>query len=213
MVNILNFFVPKEEKFFDMMKEQADNILHGAEKFNNFIKDFNQLNPSQKEERIKELKDIEHKGDEITHYIIDTLNKTFLTPIDREDIHQTIVKMDDVLDLIYETSKKFELYGINKVDNYILEFSNIILKCMQEIHNVILSLKGAKNIKEFCIKLHTLENQADEIHDTAMSKLFNNGMKEIEIIKFKDIYDFLEEIVDTAEDLANVIEGIVVKHA
>ena len=84
---------------------------------------------------------------------------------------------------------------------------------MQEIHNVILSLKGAKNIKEFCIKLHTLENQADEIHDTAMSKLFNNGMKEIEIIKFKDIYDFLEEIVDTAEDLANVIEGIVVKHA
>ena len=177
MVDILKFFVPREEKFFDMMKEQVDNILQGAETFNNFMKDFNQLNSIQKEERIKEIKDIEHKGDEITHYIIDTLNKTFLTPIDREDIHETIVKMDDILDLIYETSKKFELYGINKIDSYILEFSNIILKCIQEIHNVILSLKGAKDIKEFCIKLHTLENQADEIHDTAMSKLFNNGMK------------------------------------
>ena len=156
---------------------------------------------------------IENKGDEITHYIIETLNKTFLTPIDREDIYQTIVKMDDVLDLIYTTSKRLELYNIKKLDDYIIRFGDIIQKTITEIHNVILSLKGAKNIKEFCIKVHTLENEADEVHDAAINTLFSNGMKEIDIIKFKDIYDFLESIVDTAEDLANVVEGIVVKHA
>src|SRR3989344_4979588 len=213
MVDILKFFVPKEEKFFDMMKEQAENILKGAEKLNSFIKDFEKLNAEERSERIKEIKEIEHKGDEITHYIIETLNKTFLTPIDREDIYQTIVKMDDILDLIYTTSKRLELYDIKKLDNHIIRFGDIIQKTVTEIHNVILSLKGTKNIQEFCIKVHTLENEADEVHDAAISRLFNNGMKEIDIIKFKDIYDFLESIVDPAEDLANVVEGIVVKHA
>jgi len=213
MVDILKFFVPKEEKFFDMMREQAENIMQGAEKLNIFIKDFEKLNDKERSERVKEIKEIEHKGDEITHYIIETLNKTFLTPIDREDIYQTIVKMDDVLDLIYTTSKRLELYNIKKLDDYIIRFGDIIQKTITEIHNVILSLKGAKNIKEFCIKVHTLENEADEVHDAAINTLFSNGMKEIDIIKFKDIYDFLESIVDTAEDLANVVEGIVVKHA
>ena len=138
MVDILKFFVPKEEKFFDMMKEQAENILKGAEKLNSFIKDFEELNAEERSERIKEIKEIEHKGDEITHYIIETLNKTFLTPIDREDIYQTIVKMDDILDLIYTTSKRLELYDIKKLDNHIIRFGDIIQKTVTEIHNVIL---------------------------------------------------------------------------
>ena len=213
MVDILKFFVPREEKFFDMLKEQVDNILQGAEKLNSFINDFEKLDNMQRIERIKEIKEIEHNGDQITHHIIETLNKTFITPIDREDIHQTIVKMDDILDLIYTTSKKFSLYNIDKMDEYISSFSGIILKCMIEVHNMVISLKRPKNINEFCVKLHTLENEADEVHDAAIGSLFNNSVKEKDIIKLKDVYDHLEDIVDAAEDLADVLEGIVGKHA
>ncbi len=213
MVDILKFFVPREEKFFDMMKNQAENILKGAEKFNSFVNDFEKLDSSERVQRVKEIKEIEHDGDKITHYIIETLNKTFITPIDREDIHQTIVNMDDILDMIYTTSNKINLYKISRIDDYIIKFSEIILKCTEEIHSMVMNLKYAKNMHELFIKLHTLENEADDLHNIAISNLFDNGTKEIDIIKLKDIYDFLEDIVDTAEDLANVMEGIVVKHA
>ena len=213
MVDILKFFVPREEKFFDMMKDQAVNILKGAEKFHSFVNDFENLDDSERVQRVKEIKEIEHDGDRITHSIIETLNKTFITPIDREDIHQTIVKMDDILDLIYTTSNKINLYKIKKIDDHVIGFSKIILKCIEEIHNMVMNLSDTKNIHKFFVTLHTLENEADDLHDTAISSLFNNGTEEIDIIKLKDIYDFLEDTVDTAEDLANILEGIVVKNA
>jgi hypothetical protein len=212
MVNIVHWLLPKEEKFFHMLQEQSSNVVDGANEFNDLIYNYNKLGYSKKKYLIKRIGDIEDKGDSLTHNMIDTLNKTFITPIDKEDIHQLAVLLDDVLDLICATSRRLIVLKILRIDSHIKNLTNIVLEIAKKIEQGIAGIGKLRNMSQFYIDVHTLENKGDELYYDALAKLFDKT-DAIEIIRYKNIYEFLEEVIDKCEDIANVMESIVVKHA
>ena len=212
MVNVVHWLLPKEVEFFHMLQEQSSNVVDGANEFKNLIHDYNKLSYSKKNEYIKNIKDIEDKGDHLTHKIIGLLDKTFITPIDKEDIHHLAVLLDDVLDLICATSRRLLVFKINRINSYIKDFTDIVVEISKKINKGIMSINKLKTMNEFYIDVHTLENKGDELYYTALSKLFDRK-DPVEIIRYKSIYDFLEDTIDKCEDIANVIESIVVKNA
>ncbi len=212
MTNIVHWLLPKEEKFFHMLQEQCSNVVNGANEFNDLIYNYNKLSYSKKNYLIKKIKDIEDKGDSLTHNMIDTLNTTFITPIDKEDIHQLTVLLDDVLDLICATSRRLIVFKIIRIDGHIKNLTDVVLEIVKKIEQGIAGIGKLKNMSEFYIDVHTLENTGDDLYYDALAKLFDKT-DAIEIIRYKNIYEFLEEIIDKCEDVANVMESIVVKHA
>ena len=212
MASIVHWLLPKEEKFFQMLQEQCSNVVDGANEFKNLVYNYNEMDYSRKRDFIKKIKDIEHKGDNLTHKIIGILDKTFVTPIDKEDIHRLAVLLDDVIDLIDSTAERLIIFKIDKIDSYIKDSTNVVLKIVKEIEQGVVGVSKLKNMNQFYINVHTLENKGDELYRGALSSLFNKKVL-VDIIKYKDIYDFLENITDKCEDIANVIESIVVKHA
>ena len=213
MTNIMNWLVPKEEKFFEMLSEQAENALEAAKELKVFVNDYSKFERNERKSKAQAIKNIEHKGDEITHKLIEKLNKTFITPIDKEDIHQMAVLLDDVIDLINAVAIRFVLLGIERVDNHIIKLVEIILSQVTELKKGILDLKKLKDMKEHYVKIHSFENEADDVYHDALSELFHYFKNSIDIIKYKEIYELLERVTDKCEDVANVIESIVVKHA
>ena len=204
----LSWLVPHEKKFFDMLESEATNLLKGSQTLSGFIN--NGMDP----EMIKGVKDIEHHGDDIVHEICEELNKTFITPIDHEDISKLASALDDVLDHIHAAARRIHLYEIKNPTKTMIDLSNILLETCKELEmavNGIRNLKDPENIEKGCVKVNTLENKSDEILNSSLAELFK-GSDVIEIIKLKEIYDFLEIAMDRCEDAANVISDIVVKH-
>jgi len=195
-----------------MLKKQSFNVVKGANEFKGLVENYNKLSYPKKKALVKEIKQIESNGDSLTHEIIKSLDRTFITPIDKEDIHRLTMLLDDVIDLIYATSERLIIFKIKKIDKFIIDFTKIILEIVKRIDNGILDVRKLKNMNNFYIQVHTLENKGDEIYYNALEKLFENK-NTIEIIKIKEIYEYLENIIDKCEDIANVIESIVVKHA
>ena len=212
MTNIIHWLLPKEEKFFDMLREQASNVVKGANEFKKLIDDYNKINDSERKNFVKRIHDIEHKGDNLTHNIIGILDKTFVTPIDKEDIHRLAMLLDDVIDAIYHTSERLIIFKISKIDNHIKNLTHVVLGIVKKIDSGIAEISKLKDMNQFYIDVHTLENKGDDLYRTALTRVFDKR-NPIEIIKYKDIYDFLENTIDMCEDIANVIESIVVKHA
>lgn len=213
MASIMHWLVPKEEKFFEMLSEQAENALEGAKELKDFVSGYDKLEKSGRKARAQAIKGIEHKGDEITHKIIDRLNKTFITPIDKEDIHQMAVLLDDVIDLINAVALRFVLLGVERTDSHINKLVDIILACATELNKGILDLRKLKSMNDHYVKIHSLENEADDVYHEALSELFHYYKNSIDIIKYKEIYELLEKITDKCEEVTHVIENIVVKHA
>ena len=213
MKRILHWIVPKEEKFFEMLSEQSENALEGARELKKFVNEYSKFERSERKAKAQLIKKIEQKGDEITHKVIEKLNKSFITPIDREDIHQMAVLIDDVIDLINSVALRFVLLGIERIDGYILKLADIILSSVTELNKSVLDLRKLKEMKEHYIKIHSLENEADEVYQEALSELFHFYKNSIDIIKYKEIYELLEQITDKCEDVAHIVENIVVKHA
>ena len=213
MANIMRWLVPKEEKFFEMLAEQAENALEGAKELKNFVNNYDKFERTERKSKAQLIKTIEHKGDEITRKIIEKLNKTFIAPIDKEDIRQMAVLLDDVIDLINAVAIRFVLLGIERIDEHITKLADIILSAVSELNKSVLDLKKLKDIKEHYVKIHSLENEADDIYHEALSELFHFYKNSIDIIKYREIYELLEEITDKCEDVAHVIESIVVKRA
>src|SRR3989338_506457 len=211
MKRILHWIVPKEEKFFEMLSEQSENALEGARELKKFVNEYSKFERSERKAKAQLIKKIEQKGDEITHKIIEKLNKSFITPIDREDIHQMAVLLDDVIDLINSVALRFVLLGIERIDGYILKLADIILSSVTELNKSVLDLRKLKEMKEHYIKIHSLENEADEVYQEALSELFHFYKNSIDIIKYKEIYELLEQITDKCEDVAHIVENIVVK--
>ena len=212
MTNILHWLLPKEDKFFDMLKEQASNVIDGAYEFKNLINDYDDISNSKRIILVKKIKDIESKGDDLTHMIISDLDKTFITPIDKEDIHRLVNLLDDVIDLIYTASMRLIIFKIDKIDSYIMDLTVIVEEIVKKIKLGIGEISKLKNMNEFYVDIHTLENKGDDIYHNALAKMFDKK-DVIEIIKYREIYGFLEDIIDKCEDIANVMESIVVKHA
>lgn len=212
MPNIVSWLLPKERKFFLMLKIQASNVVDGSKEFKSLIESYNTLSRAKKEESVKRIKNIEDRGDNIVHNIIGSLDKTFVTPIDKEDIHKLAMLLDDVLDLVYATSVRLIIFKIDKIDDNIRKLSDIIEDIIKKIELGVIGVSKLKSMNRFYIDIHTLENKADDIYHAALDQLFDKK-DAIEIIRYKNIYEFLEEITDKCEDIANVIESIVVKHA
>ncbi len=201
-------FIPREEKFFELFVEDAQNVLGGARLLEEMFVSYD-----QRERIASQLRDLERKGDGISHDIGQKLEKTFVTPFDREDIHQLISRLDDVLDFIEEVADTCILYKIEEPSDAALEQARIIVKQTEEIVRALEKLKGFKNVGPHWIEIHRLENDGDRVARQAIAALFTNGGDPVDTIKWKDVYALLEDTIDSCEDVANVIERIVVKHA
>jgi predicted phosphate transport protein (TIGR00153 family) len=201
-------FIPREEKFFDLFVEDARNVLAGARLLEEMFRSYD-----QRERIASQLRDLERTGDGLSHDIGQRLEKTFVTPFDREDIHQLITRLDDVLDFIEEVADTCILFKIEAPSPTTIAQTEIVVKQAEEIVRALEKLKGFKGVAPHWIEIHRLENEGDRVVRHAMAELFTNGADPIEVIKWKDLYALLEDTIDAGEDVANVIERIVVKHA
>jgi len=200
--------IPREERFFDLFVEDAANVLGAARMLEAMLRSYDDV-----PRRNAELRDAEHRGDEISHDIGRRLESTFVTPFDREDIHDLISGLDDVLDMIEEIGDTFGLYRIEAPTAIAVQQSTIIVKQVELLHEAILHLRGFRDLERYWIEIHRLENEGDTLVRSAIAGLFDGSPDPIEVIKWKKIYNLLEAGIDDCEDVANIIERIVVKHA
>ena len=201
-------FIPREEKFYELFVDDANNVLAGARLLEEFFRSYD-----QRERIASQLRDLERKGDGLTHGIGQKLEHTFVTPFDREDIHQLISRLDDVLDFIEEVADTCILYKIEAPTTTAHDQAEILVRQCEEIVKALQKLRRFKDIGPHWIEIHRLENDGDRLTRQAIADLFTNGIDPVELIKWKDIYALLEDTIDACEDVANVIERIVVKHA
>ena len=201
--------IPREERFFDMFVEDAANVLERGPPCSRRCS----APTTTSTRRTSELRDAEHRGDEISHDIGHRLESTFVTPFDREDIHSLISGLDDVLDFIEEVGDTFVLYRIETPTAIAVQQAAIVVKQCELLHDALLHLQGFKNLDRYWIEVHRLENEGDQLVRGAIAGLFDGQTDAIEVIKWKKIYNLLEATVDACEDVADIIERIVVKHA
>jgi len=199
--------IPREEKFFEYFENAANNILEGAR----VLVQMTQEGSEHFQERWKQLEDLEHVGDKITHQIIRKLNRTFITPIDREDIHSLAVALDDVMDLIEASAARMSLYKIKQPTEEAKKLAEVILKSAEEIVKAVSNLERMDNVMEHCIEINRLENVADEISREAIADLFDKGHDPMDVIKWKEIYETMEMTTDGCEDVANIVESVALK--
>lgn len=199
--------IPREEKFYDDFKQMADQLRHGAR----LLEQMFAVDPPVLD-KAHEIKEIEHKCDFLTHEIIQRLNRTFVTPIDREDIHELARTLDDVMDAIDNAAALVPLYRIDKMRGGARELTRVIIEQTDEIRAAVEALEAKKGVLERCIEINRLENEADRIHKNALGTLFDEETNPIMVLKWKEIFDILEEATDACEDVANLLENVVVKH-
>jgi len=200
--------IPREERFYDDFTAMAEQIKHGADLLDAMIAPDKPL-----WDKADEIKEVEHKCDFLTHEIIQRLNRTFVTPLDREDIHELARSLDDVMDAIDASASIVRLYHIDSVRPGARELTRLVRDSAVQVVHAIKALEKRKGVAECAVEINRLENEADRAHQAAVSALFNDEKDAIVIMKWKEILDFLEEATDRCEDVANVLEGVVVKHA
>ena len=200
--------VPKEERFYDDFVTLAEETRRGASLLEEM------LAPEQPlRDKADEIKEVEHKCDFLTHEIIQRLHRTFVTPLDREDIHNLARTLDDVMDAIDASATIVRLYQIDRVRAEARELARIIMASTEQVVKALKALERRRGVAEPAVEINRLENEADRVHQTAVRRLFEEERDPITIIKWKEILDFLEDATDRCEDVANVLEGVVVKHA
>ncbi|NVO18343.1 MAG: DUF47 domain-containing protein [Bacteroidetes bacterium] len=208
---IFSFLVPKDRKFFPMFNKAADNLVTTSELLIKLIRE-NDL--EKRLDYIKEIKDAEHDGDVMTKEMLDELNGTFITPFDREDIHELISTMDSVVDYIHTTSKRIHFYKLPHFPDEFVQIADCIHSANKEIQLVLRSVKHAGDFNKFqesCIKISNLESKVDDIYQQFLSELFENETNAIDLIKKRDILASLEKAIDKCDDVANVFSTIIVK--
>jgi predicted phosphate transport protein (TIGR00153 family) len=200
--------IPKEERFFEDFVEMAEQIDRGAGLLEQM------LSPEQPLwDKADEIKEVEHKCDFLTHEVIQRLHKTFVTPLDREDIHTLARSLDDVIDAIDDCAAVIRLYQISRVRPDARDLGRIIKASTSQVVMAMKALGKKQGISEAAVEINRLENEADRAHQAAIRRLFEEEKDPIQIIKWKEVLEFLEAATDRCEDVANVLEGVVVKHA
>ncbi len=200
--------IPKDTSFFSMFVTMSENVIAAARKLVMVFEDYQDL-----ERKIDEIQRLEHDNDELTHAILIKLNQTFITPFDPEDIHQLASKLDDVLDFINVASTRIVLYRITNPPPAARELARIILMQSQELHKAVSVLQKDHNLLAHFVEINRLENEADRVAETAIAKLFECEKDPINLIKIKELLELLERATDKAEDVANVLETVVLKNA
>ncbi len=207
-MDIKEWMTPQEKQFFDDLEAEAENVLVGARAFRAIFDDFAHLADHR-----KRIKDIEHHGDEIVHHSYGALNRAFVTPLSKEDLGSLATKLDDVLDYINGAATRLAVYEIDRPTKAMVEFADIILKSTQQIRagmTAVRERKSGDTAMAFAIEVNRLENVADDLLMASLTEVFKSG-DPVRIIKFKDVYEYLEIVTDRCEDVANILEDIVVK--
>ncbi|HOO72640.1 MAG TPA: DUF47 family protein [Spirochaetota bacterium] len=202
-------FIPQEVKFFDMFDMQADKLVQAAGSFRELAQ-----KGKFDDEGIALMRDLEHECDSITHDIIDKLNRTFITPFDREDIHSFAHELDNVVDMLYTTSKRLRLYKLTEINQDLIQFSELIVKSVSALSRGIKAMRNhrkPKDINDACIEVNQIENLGDRLRDDVIFKLFENTKDPIVIMKWKEIFESVETVLDICEDIANLMDSILVK--
>lgn len=200
--------IPRDVKFFHMFEEMAENLSEGARLLKQTLDDFKDIDA-----RVQQLKNIEHRGDDLTHNILTKLNQTFITPFDREDIYRLASSLDDVLDFIYAAGVRLIMYKIKSAPPAASGLADVIVRQCDQLMHAVTGLERQTKVLEYCVEINRLENEADQIARTAIGALFDHATDPISLIKLKELYEVLETATDKAEDAANVLEGVVLKSA
>ena len=199
--------LPREEKFYGDFQALADELKRGARTLEEML-----ARDPPSWDKADEIKEIEHKCDFLTHEIIQRLNRTFVTPLDREDIHALARSLDDVMDAIDASAALVRLYKLDSVRFGARELAKIITACTDQVRLALTALEQHKGLTTHAVEINRLENEADRTHQQAVSRLFDEERDPMVVMKWKEALDFLEDATDRCEDVANVLEGVMVKH-
>jgi len=211
--NLFSFMIPKNAMFFDLFAEDTTNLVEQAKVFHQM---FQLRDEEQVAAAIRTIRDLEHKGDEITHKIFMELSENFITPFDREDIHALATSIDDIADFINGCASRIQLYNVKEFSKTMELMSEVLLKQVMEIDVAIRDMRQMKNsqrVREAIVRINSLENHADDLFDDCVARLFAEAVDPLELIKTKEVLSSLETATDKCEDVANVLESILVKNS
>lgn len=206
MPGMLSRLLPKETTYFDLFTGMAENLHAGAQALRSLFENYTDV-----AEKVRSIKALEHRGDTLTHELMTRLNQTFITPFDREDIHELSSTLDDVLDLIDAAASRLVIYRVDGLRRGVLELSQILEQATAQVVCAVRVLEKHDHILDYCIEINRLENEADGQCRELIARLFDEEKDPVEIIKWKEIIEVIETAVDKCEDVANVIEGVVLK--
>jgi len=204
-------FIPKEQKFSKLFEESAQNTVKASQALKEMVDSWQFL-----DSRVAEITELEHRGDTITHQILSLLHRTFVTPFDREDIALLAHTMDDIIDFIHSAADAMFIYKIDAPTQRAKELADVIVQGAAEVELAVRGLRrraDLKNVLQRCVEINRLENMADRIYRAAMAELFEDTSDITKLIKWREIYEHLESATDRCEDVANVLEGVALKHA
>jgi uncharacterized protein len=209
----LKIFMPKNKIFYELFEKVAEN----AAKMGSLLRDIiAEPDFDKRAALIVQVEDLEHANDELTHNVFTELSRNFITPFDREDIHYLATSLDDIADYIYAAAKKINFYRVNPNDTGMQKFGELIEQAAQQVKIAVTELrdmKNMRNITEALVKINSIENQADDVFDFSIEKLFDTEPDAKEVIKKREIYQVMEIVTDKCEDASNVIESIIIKYA
>lgn len=204
-------FLPREEKFFDLFEASARNMVKTAQELKEMVNTWEDI-----EARVSQITDLEHEGDTITHQIMAQLHRTFVTPFDREDIALLAHTLDDVTDFIHAAADAMLIYRIDRPSQRAKELADIIVQAASEVEVAVPTLRSRAQLKQIlgrCVEINRLENAADRVYRSALAELFDDTTDIAQVIKWREIYEHMEAATDRCEDVANVLEGVALKHA
>ncbi len=209
MSRLSQVLVPKDRQYFDLFEEAAGNIVRAAGLLDDMLRNF----PDRQEELTRDILICEQQGDRITHDIIRRLNETFVTPIDREDILALASSLDDMVDYIEEAADYLGLYKIEAPMEQSQRLASVLVQCGRQLAEAMPRLRNFEDISHYTVEVNRLENDGDRITREAMASLFEGGIDPMVVIRWKDIYDRLENAIDAAEKIAYILEGVTIKNA
>ena len=204
-------FIPREEKFFGLFEESAQNMVKAAQGLKTLVDTWEHI-----EGCVAEITELEHQGDTITHHIMAQLHRTFVTPFDREDIALLAHSLDDITDFIHAAADAMLLYKVNSPGQKAKELADIIVQGATEVEKAMPRLRHRAELKQvlpYCVEINRLENMADRVYRSAMAELFDDTTDIAQVIIWREIYEHMEAATDRCEDVANVLEGVALKHA
>jgi len=211
--SILKIFLPKDKVFFDLFESVAGNVALIASRLKDMI---NESDFDKRANILAQIEDLEHVNDDLTHKIFTELGRNFITPFDREDIHYLASSLDDIADYVYASAKKINFYRVNPNDTGIKKLAELIEQGAIHVSKAVIELRNMKNMRqitEALVKINSMENQADDIFDMSIERLFATEPDAKEVIKKREIYQVMEIATDKCEDAGNVIESIIIKYA
>jgi predicted phosphate transport protein (TIGR00153 family) len=201
--------LPREEEFFTLFIEVANRNKEAAE----ILRRLFEASADRRIPHIEALKRLEHEADQVTHEVVNRLDRTFITPLDREDIHQLASDLDDVMDAMDGTARRAQIFRLGAAPPGVLRMVDVLQRMMVVLAEAVSRLKKGDDVIKYCVEAKQLEEEGDSIYHEALGQLFEKERDAIELIKWKEIYDNLEGTLDQAEDVANVVESITIKHA